>query len=261
VKLLEIFLSQLQTLINKASSDYQNRVWLRYDIYCHQFNKLLSHAHSIFPIVGISSIETGSSTSVDFNKPAPYDILAERIKLKKLIDKAYALSDQLSSMPSPVITTSPVAPNSAAGIELVCYKFCSVVRELRRRSDTGSLLEMSTSEDAVYLFKSLLRLYYDDIFEETWDTTSQNHQVSLVIPNEKIVLVIKKTQRSISETDFVNDFTDILQHYSQTPDYATLFYFIYDPDLRIPHPLHLERQLIASNKTNLSVKIFIRPMN
>jgi hypothetical protein len=263
VKLLENILLQLQTLITKASTDYKNRTWSRYDIYCLQFNKLLSHINSISPIIGVSSIEIEPSAHVDITKQAPYDILAERIKLKKLIDKASDLLDNLSASPSPVIPSPAVTSIStpATDIELVCDKFCSVVRELRRRSDDGPLLEIDTSEDAVYLFKSLLRLYYDAVFEEGWSTDSQNRQVSLVIPQEKIALVVKKTHRTISETDLVNDFIDIVDHYSQTPDYSTLLYFIYDPELRIPHPLYLERQLIALNKTALAIKIFIRPMN
>ncbi|WP_069999919.1 hypothetical protein [Cellulosilyticum sp. I15G10I2] len=252
-------LLDLQTLINKATLDYKNRTWLRYDIYCTQFNKLLSLA-SHYREINISPIEIASSQSLHNRQGSyeAYDMLAERVKLKEVVDKATSLLEKLN-------TFSPSVPMTAidtiSDVELVCNNFCSVVRELRRRSDHGTVLDIDTDGDILYLLKALLRLYFDAVYEDTNQSYDLNKCRSLLIPREKIALIVKKTHRSSTDKELLNDFLQAINSYSQTSDYTTLFYFIYDPELRISQPIYLENQLILLNNSPLTVKIFIRPLS
>ncbi len=252
-------LTELQTLINKATLDYKKRVWLRYDIYCTHFNKLLA-AVSNFKDVNILPIEIISSQALH-NKQAgleAYDVLAERVKLKEVIDKASNLLEKLTPFTASAFMS---ATNAVDDVELVCNNFCSVVRELRRRSDNGAVLEIDTDGDIIYLLKALLRLYFDAVSEDTCQLNSQNNQMALLIHREKIALIVKKTYRSITDRELFNDFVQAIDYYSQNNTCNTLFYFIYDPELRISQPMYLENQLILLNNSTLTVKIFIRPLN
>lgn len=261
-------LSEIQVLINKATSDYKNKIWSRYEIYCIQFNKLLTKAASRFKDITIAPIEISSSQNAHSTQGTPevYDMLAFRVKLKEVIDRSSDLLQKLESFQVPITSIEnaaniPTASDALADVKLVCNNFCSVVRELRRRSDNGTILEIDSTGDMLYLLKSLLRLYFDAIFEETWETPAKVNQSALLIPNEKVVLVVKKTLRSTTDESLMNDFVQALQRYSQTSEYTTLFYFIYDPELRISQPFYLENQLMVLNNSSLNVKIFIRPIN
>jgi len=220
-------------------------------------------ASSSIKDIDMTPIDLRSSQVVPTNQAlgGAYDMLADRVKLKEVIDRASVLLEKLCSIKAPIM--APIVPvaNALADVELVCNNFCSVVRELRRRSDKGTLLDVDTSGDVLYLFKSLLRLYFDAIFEETWETGNNTHPLSLLLHREKIALVVTKAPRSMTDTDLINDFVEAIQHFSQKDDYMHLFYFIYDADLRISQPLYLENQLILLNTSSLNVKIFVRPLS
>jgi hypothetical protein len=256
-------LLELQILINKASLDYKNRRWSRYAIYCTQFNKMLMMACAVIKDITIAPVEMDSSlTEFDkITKNEAYDMLAERVKLKEVLDKAALLIEKINCSEAPLEAPFMVPANAITDVELVCNNFCSVLRELRRRSDHGAILDIETIGDMLYLFRPLLRLYFDAIFEDTWETLHNTSQEALLLPKEKIVLVIKKTRRSITDKELTDDFVQALDHYGQLGDYTTLFYFIYDPDLRIPQPLYLENQLVHLNNSSLNVKIFVRPLS
>ncbi len=261
-------LLELQNLIHKATADYQNRIWLRYDIYCSQFNKLLLMAKAYLKDVAIAPIDR-TATKKSHNKQGQfeaYDMLAERVKLKEVIDRANSLLELLMTFLVPATGTSSApaivpAANAEADVELVCNKFCSVVRELRRRSEKGTLLEIDTNCDAIYLFKALLRLYFDSLVEDSWQTSLNNTERALLIRTERIVLLVRKTHRNLTDQILINELTDAINYYSQTNEYTSLIYFIYDPDLRISQPAYLESQLMSLDTKELSVKIFIRPLS
>ena len=253
-------LSELQLLLNKANLDYKNRVWLRHDIYGSKFNKLLEAASNYFKEINTAPIEIISSDSI-YAKPKEheaYSVLAERIKLKEVIDKITSLLEELSSYSSSVQVQPSVPINN---IELVCNNFCSVVRELRRPTDHANVLEIDNEGDVLYLFKALLRLYFDSIFQDTWHDTSSEPKNILLIPEEKTALMIKRTHRTITDKEISSDFLEAINYYHESQKYHTLLYFIYDPELRISQPKHLENQLLLLNKTNLNIKVFIRPLN
>jgi hypothetical protein len=260
-------LLELQNLINKATLDYKNKVWLRYDIYCSQFNRLLYMASSKFKDITIAPIKISSSSQAVYHNDTNqevYDMLAERVKLKEVIDRASLLLEKLNELQSPIVpsvNTICSSSNAISDVELVCNNFCSVVRELRRRSDKGTVLDIDTAEDMLYLFRSLLRLYFDAIFEERWETIHKTNQMALLLHSEKKALVVKKANRNMTDRDLMNDFLDAINHFSHSNEYTSLYYFIYDPELRISQPLYLENQLSALNKNSLNVKIFVRPLS
>lgn len=256
---LKELLLELQTLINKANLDYKNRNWSRYSVYCAQFNKLLLTASSSFKDLLIAPIDLVSNNALHNQKTSEaYDALADRVKFKEVIDKATGLFEKLSSLQSPVV--APIS-DALTDVELVCNNFCSVIRELRRRSDKGTVLDIDTNGDALYLMKALLRLYFDAIFEDTWDIDADATQMSLLLPNEKIAVIVKKANRSMTDSDLIENFEKAVQYYSQSKQCSTLFYFIYDPDLRISQPLYLENKLILLNDSSLNTRIFVRPLS
>lgn len=263
---MDHLLFQIQTLIDNAKRDYQNRIWVRYDLYCSQFNKMLLNASSHFTVRSLTSIEDLSSdyTYKRENKYEAYDMLAERIKLKEVIDKASLLFEQVNNFLNsqdtiPSSTPETTHSTTLSPIELVCNHFCSVVRSLRRRIDEGPILDVETDGDILYIMKALFRLYFDSIFEENWTNCDEYDFSALLIPRENTALIVKKTMRNTSEQLLINHFKQSIEHFNKTQDFNHIFYFIYDPELRIADPNRLEKQLSFENTGSLHVKILIRP--
>lgn len=259
---MEELLAELQILINKATSDYKNRVWSRYDIYCFQFNKILTSASKKLNDIAVAPIDVADSPK-SYGTHEVYDMLANRIKLKEVIDRASLLLESFngSSPLSVTLSTAQSTSKSNDNIELICNQFCSIVREFRRRSDNGAILEIDHVNDVLYLFKSLLRLYYDTVVEDIWENSEHLTQLALLMPKEGTALIIKKTYKGITDSELTNDFMEALSRYHQTMEYSNIYYFIYDAELRISQPFNLENELNALNKSLLTIKAFIRPLN
>ena len=84
-------------------------------------------------------------------------------------------------------------------IKQICTRFHLVARQLRKRHDDRSTLDISDEYDVQDLLHSLLCLFFDDIRSEegTPSYAGQSSRMDFLLKNESIVIEVKKTRQGL----------------------------------------------------------------
>ena len=145
-------------------------------------------------------------------------------------------------------------------IENLCFKFHSVVRQIKDRYNDRYTLIIKDEYDVQDLFHALLRIYFDDIRPEDYvqSYAGGSSRVDFVLPEEKIVIEIKKTRKSLKDKKLGEELLIDIARYQKHPDCNTLICFVYDPDGFIKNPKGLENDL-NKNHGKITVKTIIVP--
>lgn len=142
-------------------------------------------------------------------------------------------------------------------LEELLKRFHSVSKQLRRRYNSRSTLDIEDEYDAQDLLHSLLRIFFKDIRAEEWTPSyaGSSSRMDFLLKEEKIVIEVKMTRKSLSDKDLVDQLIVDIDRYKSHPDCETLVCFIYDPDGRI-----VNRQSIISDVSpkdiNLRIMVF-----
>lgn len=145
-------------------------------------------------------------------------------------------------------------------LENVFNKFHRIAKQLRSRHNERSTLDITDEYDVQDLLHSILFLHFDDIRAEEWTPSyaGGGSRVDFVLKNEKIVVEVKRSRKSMKAKDLGEQLIIDIQRYKVHPDCKTLLCFVYDPEGYIANPRGIENDL--NNKTdNMPVYVFIRP--
>jgi DpnII restriction endonuclease len=168
------------------------------------------------------------------------------------------------------VSMSPVqAPNSdlqqvdsdpLGVIRKVCWRFHSVVRQLRQRRDDRSTLEVEDETDVQDVLQTLLCSQFDDVQTEAWTPSYANGtpRTDLVVKQDGIVVVVKKTRQGISGKTLADQLGVDIARYLGHPSCKTLMCFIYDPEGRIGNPGALEAAL-TGQQNGRRIEVLISP--
>lgn len=151
-------------------------------------------------------------------------------------------------------------PTSRAFIRHLCTRFHLVARQLRSRRAKRSTLEIEDEYDVQDLFHSLLTLHFDDIRPEEWTPSyaGSSSRVDFLLPQEKVVVEIKKTRKGLSAKEVGEQLIIDIQRYKSHPDCSVLVCFVYDPEGRIANPRGIENDLTQVTD-GMEVEVLIYP--
>lgn len=140
-------------------------------------------------------------------------------------------------------------------------KFHLVTRQLRRRYDTRSTLDVEDEYDVQDLLHSLLHLHFDDIRPEEWTPSyaGKSSRMDFLLKDYKIVIEVKKTRPGLTEKEIGSQLIEDIGRYKSHPGCESLLCFVYDPDGYVSNPRGLENDL-TRNENELAVKVIIRPV-
>ncbi|MBM6995776.1 hypothetical protein IM700_008860 [Paenibacillus sp. DXFW5] len=139
-------------------------------------------------------------------------------------------------------------------------KFHRVAKQLRSRHSERPTLDITDEYDVQDLLHSIMHLHFDDIRAEEWTPSyaGGGSRVDFILKNEKIVVEVKRSRKSMKAKDLGEQLIIDIQRYKVHPDCKTLLCFVYDPEGYIANPRGIENDL--NNKTdNMPVHVFIRP--
>ena len=144
-------------------------------------------------------------------------------------------------------------------LSLLFQRFHKVVRQLRTRHDGRNTLEINDEYDVQDLLHSLLQIYFDDIRKEEWTPSyaGGSSRVDFILPNEKLVVEVKKTRKSMNDKILGEELIIDIEKYKKHPMCEKLLCFVYDPEGILGNPQGIMNDL---NKTHVNfAQIIIKP--
>lgn len=186
---------------------------------------------------------TANSSLIDFIK-----------KSKKLIRKIQIKHNLLQEQPSTI--------NTIENVLKICDSFHNVAKQLRQRHSDRNTLIIDDEYDVQDLFHALLKIFFEDIRAE--DSTP-NHagscsRVDFLLPQENIVIEIKKTRKGLEAKEIGNQLSIDVIRYRSHPNCKNLIFFVYDPEGKIGNPKGLENDLNNLSDDNINIITLIRPI-
>lgn len=145
-------------------------------------------------------------------------------------------------------------------VEQICSRFHLVSKQLKSRYNDRETLVIEDEYDTQDLLHALLHLYFDDIRSEEWTPSYAGgcSRVDFLLKQEKIVIEVKKTRKTLKAKDVGEQLIIDSKRYRAHPDCKKLLCFVYDPEGWVSNPRGLENDL--NEKTDdFEIKVLIVP--
>jgi hypothetical protein len=213
-----------------------------------------------YPLSGYSArlgIPSKDISDEEYQTAYKQGLETARLVLQSMIEEIEAYWDDETSaeeQPTPTKSTGEI-------IELICNRFHSVSRQLKKRHKGRPTLEINDEYDAQDLMRSLLHLFFDDIRpeEHTPKYAGKSARVDFLLKVEKTVLELKHSRPSLTETELGDELIIDIRRYKEThPDCQSLYCFVYDPEGYIDNPRGMENDLSRLTE-GMPVKVIIAP--
>ncbi len=142
----------------------------------------------------------------------------------------------------------------------VFERFHIVARQLRRRHENRSTLQIEDEYDVQDLLHAMLRLHFDDVRPEEWTPSyaGASNRMDFLLKDEEIAIEVKMTRPGLRDKELGEQLIIDIAKYQRHPNCKCLYCFVYDPEGIIRNPRGMERDLEKLGK-GFPVKMFIRP--
>lgn len=201
------------------------------------------------------SHQTESSTSVSGYHYTRYTNTC----LETLLFEVEKASDFITVLENESSSES-VESNPISALNIISDGFHASVRQIRKRHSNRPTLHVTDEYDVQDFYHSLLRLFFDDVREETYipEYAGDNSRIDFLLKSEGIGIEIKKSRDSLKAKELGEQLIIDIERYGAYRDIENLYCFVYDPDGWIENPRGLENDLSGS-KDNLNVIVRIEP--
>ncbi|MDZ7688891.1 MAG: hypothetical protein U5J64_09260 [Halobacteriales archaeon] len=145
-------------------------------------------------------------------------------------------------------------------IELIFDRFEKVAGQLKERNRDKPTLEIQDEYDVQYLHHSLLRVYFEDIRDETYlkQHAGVNPRIDFLIEEERIGIETKIANHNHGKKRIRNELAEDKEQYKSDEMCDTLLCFIYDPDKVLSNPAEIEKDL-SEMHPGLETRVTITP--
>lgn len=157
---------------------------------------------------------------------------------------------------------SDTIPVSSDGILMNIFNnFHSFCKQLQRRHNNRSTIEVADEYDVQDLFHCILKLHFEDVREEEYTPSygGSSTRMDFFLKNESTVIEIKKTRNRLSDKEIGEQLILDVSYYRGHPGCRSLKCFVYDPENRVQNPRGLEADLKKLSDDFMSVELIIRP--
>ena len=139
-------------------------------------------------------------------------------------------------------------------------RFHTVARQLRRRHDDRTTLEIRDEYDVQDLLQGLLRIDFEDIRPEEWTPSyaGASNRMDFLLKEDEIAIEVKMARQGLKDKELGEQLIKDIAKYQSHPNCKSLYCFVYDPEGIIRNPRGLEKDLEKVGK-GCHVKVFVRP--
>jgi hypothetical protein len=181
---------------------------------------------------------------------------------KTLTDDWYSGHDDIEDVTDELIWTPNIdaLPQKTDEIELLCFRFHEVVKQLRERHDGRSTIDVADEYDVQDLLHAVLRIFFDDVRPEEWTPSyaGKPARMDFLLPEAETVVETKKTRKGLGTKEIGDELIVDIARYRTHPSCKRLICFVYDPESRISNPRGIENDL-SRKHGDLDVKVIIEP--
>jgi REase_DpnII-MboI len=181
---------------------------------------------------------------------------------KQLTDDWHFGQDDIKDVTDELIRTPSidVLPQKTDAIELLCFRFHEVVKQLRKRYDSRSTIDVADEYDVQDLLHAVLRIFFDDVRPEEWTPSyaGKSARMDFLLPELETVVEVKKTREGLGTKEIGDELIVDIARYRTHPSCKRLICFVYDPESRISNPRGIESDL-SQKHADLDVKVIIEP--
>ncbi len=124
-------------------------------------------------------------------------------------------------------------------------KFLDVSRELTRRHDKRDTLTVNDEYDAQDLYRSLLKVFFEDVRAEEWTPSYGGgaKRIDFVLPEYRTAVELKHTRPSMKSATVGDELKIDIEQYKVHKDVRHLVCIVFDRDGHLANPRGLERDL------------------
>lgn len=157
-------------------------------------------------------------------------------------------------------SSESVESNPLSALNIISDGFHASVRQIRKRYSNRPTLNVSDEYDVQDFYHSLLRLFFDDIREETYipEYAGGNSRIDFLLKSDGIGIEIKKSRETLKAKELGEQLIIDIERYGAYSDIQDLYCFVYDPNGWIENPRGLENDLSGS-RDDLNVIVRIEP--
>lgn len=148
--------------------------------------------------------------------------------------------------------------DSVQVVVTIANRMREVERQLRIRHDSRTTLEVHDEHDAQDLFHAVLRLFFDDIREESGAPgyAGGSSRMDFLLPRYRLAVELKHARASMSGKDLGDQLIIDIDRYKRHPDVRHLVCLVFDREGHIHNPRGLEHDL-STPREGLAVTVRI----
>ena len=142
----------------------------------------------------------------------------------------------------------------------IADRFILVRRSLRKHPRGGQTIVFNDEWDDQYLFKGLLRVFFEDVRDEEYipSYAGSNSRIDYLLPEYAIGIELKHASGSLREKEVGEQLIIDRDRYKQLRKIGHLICIVFDPDGWVANPRGIENDLqVAVSEPGLTVTVFI----
>lgn len=153
---------------------------------------------------------------------------------------------------------NPINDATVARVKRIFERFGAIVRELKTRERDRPPLSIADEYDVQYLLHGLLRLYFEDIRDESYlkQHADVSPRIDFLLEEEKMGIEVKYMTQRNNTKKIGSQLAEDKERYRADPDVETLLCFIYDPEQIASNPIELEKD-ISEVTANLETRVTV----
>jgi hypothetical protein len=173
-----------------------------------------------------------------------------------LLESARAEIQDYETEPSKPLTRSTLDE-----VVALCRRFPKAARRLHTRHAKRKGILQKDEYDVQDVLHAFLLLHFDDVRPEEWTPSygGSSARVDFLLPDERIVIEVKRTRDKLGGKDAKEQLAVDIDHYRVHPKCSTLVCFVYDPDHRIANAVGFEKDLEGQRTDMLDVRVVVAP--
>lgn len=171
-----------------------------------------------------------------------------------------AVRARLKSATADTWLLSRSTQDSTVLLESICRRFPLFAKQLLKRHNNRSCIQIQDEYDVQDLMHALLRIHFEDVRPEE---TTPSHggssaRMDFLLMPEEVVVEVKMTRKNLGQREITSQLAEDKERYKSHQHCRALICFVYDPDGYCDKPNALEKDLSETTE-RMRIIVIVAP--